>query len=419
MNTLNSNNGRNILLSAYACSPIRGSEPGNGWNWATGLAKKGFNVWCFTNVEDKECIITEKEKLDLPNLHFVFVPLKFRLDEFLLDTNSKKIYLHYLLWQKKAGIAAKKLHAKINFDTGHHVTFGSLQQGTFLWKLKNITKVFGPVGGGQEAMPVLKDYFGNAWKIERIRNFISKWSVRFSTNFKNTVRYCDHILVTNPDTRKMALSVKNADPSKISFIADTAVPPSMQQINFKVKEIPAKVKILWVGRFLPRKGLNFLLDALSHVPADVNYEFTIVGGGEQFHLLDQWIEQYGVDRSKLTICGQLPFKEVLQHYQQADVFAFCSLRDSFAAQLIEAMAFGLPIITLNIHGPAIAVPADCGIKVPVTSKDETVLNTAKAIEKMCRDHEFRIQCSINSYNNSTNYTWENKINSVITKYYNL
>ena len=132
---------KKVLLSAYACSPIRGSEPGNGWSWAMNLALKGYEVWCMTNVEDRDVIIKEKARLGLPNLHFVFVNLGFGIDKHFLDTSSKKIYVHYLLWRKKAAQEALKLHAKIHFDIAHHVTFGSFQQGTFLGPMSMIPKV--------------------------------------------------------------------------------------------------------------------------------------------------------------------------------------------------------------------------------------------------------------------------------------
>ncbi|MFL5746048.1 MAG: hypothetical protein ACJ751_15345, partial [Niastella sp.] len=60
---------KKVLLSAYACSPIRGSEPGNGCSWALNLALQGYDVWCLTNVEDREATDEELQKLELPNLH--------------------------------------------------------------------------------------------------------------------------------------------------------------------------------------------------------------------------------------------------------------------------------------------------------------------------------------------------------------
>ena len=409
--------GKKILLSAYACSPFRGSEPGNGWSWATILALKGFEVWCFTNVEDEKEIMEAAAKLNLPNLHFVFVKLNNGLDSFLLDTSSKKIYLHYLLWHKKAATVAKKLHAKIHFDIGHHVTFGSLQQGTFLWKLKGLKIIFGPVGGGQEALPIFKEYFGKAWNIEKIRSAISWFSIKHSLNFKNTILKSDYVLVTNDDTSRMAKTVKNHQPDKIIFLNDTAVPKVMEMHEPFVRVADKKLKLLWVGRMLPRKGLNLVLESLSKVPEWVDYSLTVVGGGEQFHLIDGWMENYGVDKSNVNILGQIPFFEVIEYYKKSDVFIFCSLRDSFGAQLTEAMAFGLPVIVLNIHGAALGVPDNCGIKVTPVTKDSTVTDIAAAITRMYEDVHFRMECSQNSFKHSSNNTWENRVQEVIEKFY--
>ena len=408
---------KKILLSAYACSPIRGSEPGNGWSWATILALKGFEVWCFTNAEDEKEIMEASQKLHLPNLHFVFVKLQKKLDGLLLDTGSKKIYFHYLLWQKKAAKLATALHAKIHFNVGHHVTFGSIQQGTFLWKIKNIKIVFGPVGGGQHALPILKEYFGTAWKTEILRSAISNWSIKHSSNFKNTILKSDYVLVTNNETLEMARTVKNHDPRKILYTLDTAVPEVMESLTMPLRPDTGKLKLLWVGRMLPRKGLNLILEALSHVPSSVDYSLTIVGGGEQFHLIDGWIEQYGLDKAKLNILGQIPFFEVVEQYKISDAFIFCSLRDSFGAQLIEAMAFGLPIIALNINGVTLGVPDNCGIKITPVTKEGTVKDIAAAVTKMYEDTDFRKQCSLNSFRHSTNNTWKNRVKEVTQNYY--
>ena len=48
-----------ILLSAYACQPNKGSEPGIGWNWATELVKLGHDVWVLTRSDNKPVIDNE------------------------------------------------------------------------------------------------------------------------------------------------------------------------------------------------------------------------------------------------------------------------------------------------------------------------------------------------------------------------
>lgn len=413
-----SNKRKRVLLSAYACSPIRGSEPGNGWSWATIVAGLGYEVWCFTNVEDRKEIIAAQENADLPNLHFVFVELPLGLDNILLNTDSKKIYFHYLAWQKAAAKTALRLHKQVQFEIAHHVTFGSLQQGSFIWKLpQEVKKIFGPVGGGQQALPLLKEYFGKSWRTEILRNRISSIGLKFSSNFRKTVMQSDYILVTNTDTHNMAVSVKNINVKKISFVPDSSVPRTMENLEPVVRREDKKIKLIWVGRMLPRKGLNLVLHALSKVPERVDYSLTIVGGGECFRLIDGWIKEYGIDSSKLNILGQMPFFEVVNEYKKADVFIFCSLRDSFAAQFFEAMAFGLPVITLNIHGGMIGVPDNCGIKITPISKEQTVQDIAAAITRMHDDREYWQYCSENAYRYSKQISWPEKVKEVTNKFY--
>jgi glycosyltransferase involved in cell wall biosynthesis len=125
-----------------------------------------------------------------------------------------------------------------------------------------------------------------------------------------------------------------------------------------------------------------------------------------------------LDPKRLRILGQIPFNEVVHHYEQADVFIFCSLRDSCPAQLNEAMAFGLPVITLDIHGSALAVSNDCGIKIKPTTKENTALDIARAVTRMYKDVEFRKKCSVNAYNYAKGNTWERKVHLITSQFYN-
>jgi len=47
---------RTILVSAYACNPSKGSEEGNGFNYALELQKAGNRVYCFTRPNGKKDI---------------------------------------------------------------------------------------------------------------------------------------------------------------------------------------------------------------------------------------------------------------------------------------------------------------------------------------------------------------------------
>ena len=53
-----------VLLSAYACEPNKGSEPGVGWNWAIEIARLGHKVWVLTRANNQPSI--DSERFNLP-----------------------------------------------------------------------------------------------------------------------------------------------------------------------------------------------------------------------------------------------------------------------------------------------------------------------------------------------------------------
>lgn len=406
-----------IILCGYACSPQKGSEEGNSWSWATGLAKMGFEVWCFCNVAFEDEIVRARKDLNYPNLHFVFIRVSGFMDRKFLNPSSKRIYIHYALWRRKAAKLAVKMHAAMKFDIGHHVSFGSLQQGHFLWKLQGLKIIFGPVGGGQKAPYIFREYFGRAWKTERVRNLITKLYIGSSNNFRNSLMKSDYLLANNPETRELAKNTGYISEKKIHLIGGTAVPLAMENVPKIDRGTSETIRLIWVGRMLPKKGLNLVLEALSKLPSEFDYRFTIVGGGPLFSNIETWIRHFGLDRKKITITGQIPFEDVQKHYETSDVFIFCPLRETFGAQLSEAMAFGLAVITLNIHGASIGVPDNCGIKITPVTKEQTLADISKAIVKMKTDKLLRRQCSENAYEYSKNNTWEKRIHYIVKNYY--
>ncbi|RIJ34368.1 glycosyltransferase family 4 protein [Pontibacter oryzae] len=401
-----------LLLSAYACEPHRGSEPGNGWNWALSTAKMGHEVWCLTTTEGRDKIEREVELLAMPNLHIVFVDVPAWINK--VYKYQPGVYLHYMVWQHRAYLQAKELDQRINFDLVHHVTLGSLQMGTALWRL-NKPLIFGPTGGGQEAPRAFKKYFYRWWKMEVFRTLTSELLLALNPNARKAMRHASLVLTTNQDTYDMAQRVGALNPK---MFLDTSLPEDFYPEAYPERIPDETMKILWVGRLFARKGLPLVLEALSKVRPDVNFELTILGDGPMHDFVPRWIEEYKL-QGKVTWKGQVPWEEVKRAYTQSDLFLFCSLRDSSAAQFLEAMAYGLPIVTLDLHGGKNLVPDDAGIKVPVTTVPQTVHDIAAAVEKLYDQPLLRRQMGMTGYKFSKSQTWTLKtqhINEFYSKY---
>lgn len=266
------------------------------------------------------------------------------------------------------------------------------------------------------ALPIFKPYFGQAWKTEILRGLVSKLLLRFNTSFRNTIRKADTVLTINKETEHL-LKTSGLFNGKSEMMIDAAIPPSYEAMRYSEKEMNGTLNILWIGRLIPRKGINLSLKALSFLPKDMPYKLTIVGGGEQEHLIEGWIDEYGLDASKINQKGKIPFSEVADEYRKADVMLFCSLRDTAGNQVLEAMTYSLPVIVLNISGMVNMVPDDCGIKVDPSTTEGTPQDIAKAVEELYSNTKFRKTASLNAYNHAMKTTWENKIELVTSKYY--
>jgi hypothetical protein len=142
-----------ILLSAYACEPGKGSEPGIGWHWALEIARLGHEVHILTRSNNVQAIQRGLAELDGLRLtvHGYDLPTWARW----WKKGMRGVRLYYVLWQWGAYRHARRLHSTLRFDLVHHITFGVFRHPSFMGRL-GIPFVFGPIGGGESTPPGLR-----------------------------------------------------------------------------------------------------------------------------------------------------------------------------------------------------------------------------------------------------------------------
>jgi glycosyltransferase involved in cell wall biosynthesis len=400
---------KKVLLSAFACDSTMGSEPLNGWNYAIGLANRGFEVHCLTREVNRNNIELNQKLL---NLHFHYIKLPFGFES-LYSFSHPTMYFYYLVWQWNAYKRAKKLSRSYQFDVLHHVTWGSTQLGSFLYKLKK-PFVFGPAGGGQIAPLAFKSYFKNYWKREIFREKISNWMLKFNPACKKMLLKAFVVISSNPETEIMA---KMVGAKNIKLALDAALPISFFSKSIIKQERKSKtLKLLWVGRFMPRKGLLLVLEVMKILKADKDITLTIVGDGEMKNEVEHTIKEYDLVDTVFLI-GSVSHEKVKDYYASHDVFFYTSLRDSCPAQLIEAMAYSMPIVTLNLHGQAIIVNDSTGIRCSAKTPEKTILELKDAILKLYCNPQLVNEMSKKAYDFAKQQTWDKKIDLIVNEYY--
>lgn len=146
--------------------------------------------------------------------------------------------------------------------------------------------------------------------------------------------------------------------------------------------------ILFVGRLIPHKGVEYLIDALARC-LDVDWHLRVLGDGPMLSTLKKRAVERGIDR-KVSFLGRVPREEVISHYRDADFCCFPGLNESSGNVNVEAMACGRPVIVADWAGPREIVSEGCGIRVPVDSPRALVDGLESALRLLIEDESLRV-----------------------------
>lgn len=396
-----------ILLSAYSCLPNKGSELGVGWRWAAELAGLGHEVCLLTREVYRAPIESYLHASPIDNLTLAFYDPPAWLTGWH-RAGAGTVYLHYYAWQMGALGFARRLVAGRRFDVVHHITFGVFRQPSLLYFLP-IPFVFGPVGGGEAAPPLLRREFPIRGRVIDFLRDVANRLAGLDPFLRMLYKRSRVILCKTEDTWNMIpvdFRYKALVKREIGIDVDARKPDD----RMHVREERA-LKVLFVGRLIYWKGAHLALRAFSrlldHHPDAV---LSVVGTGKEENWLRQLAQTLGIEASMQWI-ARMDHAEMLRTYMDFDVFLFPSLHDSSGNVVLEAMSAGLPVICLDLGGPPTMVDEHCGIVVPARhdSQENVVNGLYRALRRYAEDEAYRIQCSQGARAKAEAMSWRNTV----------
>lgn len=389
-----------ILISAYACSPKRGSEPGMAWNIVNEIGKY-HEVHIITEaykwrkgIEDK--LIAEPALKE--NLKFYFIYK--RRNKPLRKIWPPSYYWFYKEWQKKAYFLAMELDRKEKFDIVHQLNMIGFREPGYLWKFNDKPVIWGPVGGfAQMAWSYVKDLTLKDIVYYSARNLLNSFQMKYSRRIKKMAKRSTVIISATSDAREGLL--KYLKRSSL-LINETGAKP--QQMKYKISR-ESVLKIIWVGRMEGRKAMPLALCALARLPSNVNYKFHIVGGGPRLDQCRKMSERLGIN-SKCIFYGESPYAETQHIIAASDILLFTSLQEGTPHVVLEALSYGLPVICHDANGHGDVVNDKCGIKIQMVNPEKSIKWFSEAIIKLYNDRDLLERLSIGSFERARELSWE-------------
>jgi glycosyltransferase involved in cell wall biosynthesis len=342
-----------VLLSAFQCSPGRGSEPGVGWHWATALADLGHDVTVITSSMFRDAILEAGPQ----GIDFRFVDLP--VSPLRRFSPQLQMYDVYRRWQDAALSCSEGLAD--HHDVAHHVTWGSLRLGSRLWRLP-VPLVYGPIGGGQMSPSNYWRYFGSGWPAERLRGASGGTLLMLNGRSRETMRHAAVTLVTNSATAAACQRLGSAD---VRYMLADGLPPEwLVPPRTQPADVPV---VLWAGRLIALKAPALALEAFAELRKTTPARLVIAGDGPMLGHLRKTVEHLGLS-GHVALPGWVSWNEVRRLYDSSSVFLFTSLRDSSSPALLEALGRGLPAVAIDHHGIADIDVGPAAIKVPLSPR---------------------------------------------------
>jgi glycosyltransferase involved in cell wall biosynthesis len=409
-----------VLLIAEAANPEWVSVPLVGWSLASAIARL-TDAHIVTQVRNREAFLRaglrEGEHFTALDTEALMAPL-WRVAETIagkkggwtLKTAIASLsypYFERLVWQRfKADVTARR------FDLVHRITPLTPTAASSLaarCRAAGVPFVMGPLNGGVPWPPG----FDRARRQEREWLSYVRGAYRWRPGVRATWRHSAALIA---GSRHTASEFPTKLQSRVHHLPENGIDPA----RFSGRAEPwtgGPVRGCFIGRLVPYKGPDMLLQAAAPLLRDGRLRLDIVGDGPLMPELSAWVESEGL-QAAVTLHGWVAHEKVQEVLRQAHILPFPSVREFGGGVVLEAMALGVVPVVADYAGPAELVDDAVGFKVPIGSREDVIAGFRRMLADIVEQPAERLNArSVQARQRvADRYTWKAKAVQVVDIY---
>lgn len=232
-------------------------------------------------------------------------------------------------------------------------------------------------------------------------------NVRASRRFgERVMRGADGLIAISESTRRDAVRILGLDPDRIAVIypgvADRYFETAPEDGEAVVRRYGlTKPYALFVGTVEPRKNLRTLIESWEQLPEAVRSAFDLVVAGSGGWGDGGLLERLRSGIPGVRYLGYVPENDMPGLNAAATVFAYPSLYEGFGLPVAQALAAGIPVVTLNVSSlPEVAGPG--GLLVDPRSAAEL----RHALERLLLSPDLRRELGREGKRHAQQFRWE-------------
>jgi glycosyltransferase involved in cell wall biosynthesis len=379
-----------VLLIAEACNPSWTSVPLVGYQFARALAARpGLDVTVATHVRNRPALaddpLARLARICYIDNEWLARPMH-RLSRLVRGGQSLSWTIDtamawpaYMAFEHQLYKQMERQLASGAFDLIHRVTPLTPTMGSPLAALTDVPMLIGPLNGG---LP---------WPAEfpELRQQEREWLVPLRSLYKRLPFYRStyrHLAGVISGSRHTATEIPATFAGRRFYLPENGVDPKRFPIADRWPEPKGEFTFVTVGRLVPYKGADLIVEAMAASPALRRCKLVIVGDGPARADLEERVRRHGLENN-VRIAGWVDQPELAKQLGNAQAFVFPSLREFGGGVVLEALANGLPSVVVDYGGPAELVTPACGMLLPMRPRAELVESVRRAMEALAGDPE--------------------------------
>ena len=202
---------------------------------------------------------------------------------------------------------------------------------------------------------------------------------------------------------------------RVALIPENGIDPARFNIT-AAQDLSGPIRGCFVGRLVPYKGADMLIEAAEpHLKAG-KLVLDIVGDGPQMEQLQQMLAERGL-KATVQLHGWVDHAGVQEILGRANLLTFPSIREFGGGVVLEAMALGVVPLICDYAGPGELVDATTGYKLPMGSRADIIRSLSAKLESILADPAPLTELARTGQQRvADHFTWDQKARQISAVY---
>jgi glycosyltransferase involved in cell wall biosynthesis len=272
----------------------------------------------------------------------------------------------------------------------------------FSWLMRNLKTPFsiGPINGG---LPWPPGYKSAHREKEWIRFF--RWLYTYLPFSRSTYTKSKAVIVGS--SYNYLAAGRRAEQDRLYFVHENGIPEKDIVEARRYDDMPP-VKVCFVGRLVPYKNCNIVIQSAAALIRERKIQLDIVGDGWDRSNLEALTRDLGLEKD-VTFHGRQSHRKAMQILARSHILAFPSIKEFGGGVVVEAMARGVVPIVVRYGGPSDLIEDGCGISLALKNEADTVQDLERVLKELVNSPDrIRQLGEAARIKARSTYTWEKK-----------